>query len=405
MNTMRFIRNHPKGIVLFIFLVALALRLGWLGYYEGRFSAADTDNYTDIAVSILEGKGYSYGDEPTAFVVPLYPLFLAGIFGLFGENLLAVQLVQVLLSALTVVLVYLIARRLFDPSAGVIAALIAAAHPWLVFWSGYILTETLFVFLFTAAILAYAHLMKNSSLWKALASGVLFGLVALCRPVGLLVALVLIVVWPLLAPKSLRRWSALGVFLISMALVLSPWVIRNYLVFHRFIPVSAGAGDTLYLGNNPKASILANEMSDPMFPPGMGRIDKSHYVQKLALKYIVENPGRFVQLALQRLYYYWSPEFPTYSIKHKVFNYLGYLPLYLAALWGLFSLRQWREVLLFLVIFGVFTLVHMITIVDWDQRYRLPLQSFLAVLAGGGVAQVVRRLQARSDLPESERTR
>jgi len=405
MKIIRFARSHPRGTIFFLFLLALILRLGWLGFFEGRFTAADTDDYTDIAVNILQGKGYGYEGGPTAFVVPLYPFFLTGIFGLFGENLLAVQLVQMLLSALTVVLVYLIARRLFDPSAGVIAALIAAVHPWLIFWSGYVLTETLFVFLLTAAILAYVYLVKKPSLWKALGSGILLGLSALCRPVGLQVALALIFVWLLLAPKSSRRWPVLGILLVSMSLILSPWIIRNYLVFHKFVPVSSASGAVLYLGNNPKATILANDMPDPLFPPGMDEIESSYYLQKLALKYIIENPGRFFVLALKRLYYYWSPEFPTYSIKHKVFNCLLYLPLYLAALWGLFSLRQWRQVLLFLAIFGVFTLVHMITIVDWDQRYRLPLQPFLAVLAGAGVAQVIRRLQARSDLPESERTR
>ena len=97
-----------------------------------------------------------------------------------------------------------------------------------------------------------------------------------------------------------------------MALVLSPWIVRNYLVFHRFVPVSDAAGFALYVGNNPKATILINETPDPQFPPGMSEIDRGYYVRKFALKFIVANPRRFVQLALQRLYYYWSPEFPTY---------------------------------------------------------------------------------------------
>ena len=67
---------------------------------------------------------------------------------------------------------------------------------------------------------------------------------------------------------------------------------------------------------------------------------------------------------------------------------------------GLFDLRRERYVWLFLAIFGVFTLMHMVTIVDWDQRYRLPLQPFLIALAGVSVAQSIRLLKVKLDLPK-----
>lgn len=395
-----FLEEHQTGTVVLLFLLALAVRLGWLGLWG--FQAGDTALYIGIGRSIAEGEGFSFNGQPTAFVTPLYPVFLAFLFRLVGENLLIVQLVQVVLSALTVVLVYLLSRHLFSffggATAGAIAGLIVALHPWLIFWSGYILTETLFVFLFTGAVLSFIYAMTSPSLLRWLTSGALLGLATLCRPMAFGLFLLALVLWPILFPRSSlrQRYTALGVFLISCFIVLAPWGVRNYLTFQAVVPFSTEAGTVFYSGNNPLVSSLGGGTHglDFELPPeaeGMDEIERNSFMRNLAFQYIREHPRRFISNATRRLYLYWSPEFPTYSLRHNLGNYFMYLPFYAAALWGLLITfrEQWRPALLLALIFGYFTALHMITIVDWDQRFRLPLQPFLSGLAGVGLAHLV----------------
>ena len=72
-----FSEEHQSRTVLMLFLLDLALRLGCIGLYCGGFLAGDTGLYVGIARSLVEGEGFSYEGRPTAFVMPLYPLFLA----------------------------------------------------------------------------------------------------------------------------------------------------------------------------------------------------------------------------------------------------------------------------------------------------------------------------------------
>jgi hypothetical protein len=225
------------------------------------FLASDEDDdgpfYENLAVNVLEHGVYSASQKPpykpTFVRMPGYPLFLAGMYALWGRgNDWAVRVAQTLVHTGTVALLALLAW-LWEPGperrrwAALAAFGLAAVCPFLVIYAGCILTETLAMFLLVAmvvsATLAWRWPGLAAGVWWALA-GLLGGLGVLQRPdFGLFVAALGLT---LLLGAVLRAWhpdrgarravlpSALAygvVFSAAFALAVSPWMIRNALVF------------------------------------------------------------------------------------------------------------------------------------------------------------------------------
>jgi len=225
--------------------------------------------------------------------------------------------------------------------------------------------------------------------------GVSFGLASLCRPLGLVIFVSLLIASPLLFRQLRRNLRYLAVAALLLLVVMSPWIVRNYLVFGQFIPTSLEQGYSLYVGNNPNASLRYGvpEPGRAFLPAevnGMTESQMNSYLQGLALSYIIQNPTRFAELVIVRFYLFWSPIYPTYSFLHDLINCVLYLALYFAAVVGLNRLykRERPGFWFFFALLAVPTLVQSITIVDLDQRFRLPLQPFLAILAAYGLDSI-----------------
>jgi len=384
-------RKHLLIVVPF----GLAMRLSSIVLFRSYFRAADTALYVALARSIIGGHGYAMLGHQSAFYPPLYPLFLASIFLFAGENLLPVQVAQAFLSAAAIPVVYYLGRVMFDNWVAFWSAAILAIHPWIIYWSGFVLTDTLFLTILTLAVLSFAFFMKTPTFSNAVVSGVLFGLAALCRPQGLLIFVGGMAVWLILFRHIHRKYRLLLPVTVAFLLVISPWIIRNYLVFDTLVIADTSGGLDLYLGNNPAVSFTFG-YSDPSQLPvlpatcGPSEPKTDTCFRNLALQYIYQNPISFTQLAARRSYLFWSPTYPTYSLVHNILNTVFYLPLYFGALVGFIELArgspsQKRFVWLFLTTVLLVTLTHAATVVDLDQRYRLPLQPFLALLAGSGL--------------------
>jgi 4-amino-4-deoxy-L-arabinose transferase-like glycosyltransferase len=381
--------------VALFFILGFCLRLFAVLFFQGQFNASDTLEYVAIADNILGGKGYSINGHLTVLVTPVYPLLIATIFLISMNNLMMVQLLQIFVGAATVSIIYLLARKLFRPRIAFWAALIVSVHPWVIYWTGFVLTETVFLFLLCLSALLFLEMMKTPSLRAAVGVGVSFGLASLCRPLGLVIFVSLLIASPLLFRQLRRNLRYLAVAALLLLVVMSPWIVRNYLVFGQFIPTSLEQGYSLYVGNNPNASLRYGvpEPGRAFLPAevnGMTESQMNSYLQGLALSYIIQNPTRFAELVIVRFYLFWSPIYPTYSFLHDLINCVLYLALYFAAVVGLNRLykRERPGFWFFFALLAVPTLVQSITIVDLDQRFRLPLQPFLAILAAYGLDSI-----------------
>jgi 4-amino-4-deoxy-L-arabinose transferase-like glycosyltransferase len=267
-------RTKPSGkrngilVYVLLLIVAFSFRVA-----VARFLANDTPDdgkvYAQIARNLLEQHVYSHETEapyaPTLIRLPGYPLLLAGVYSLFGHtDNAAVRTVQALIDTATCGLIALVAFQ-WEPDkkrkrASSIAALaLAAVCPFTTIYVATILTEIPTMFLAIAVTLTATLALKannqKTTLWLWLAAGLLAGVAVLFRPDSGLFALAIgitLVIGTLGRAGDVKlstkreeilfrtaRASYLGaVFSLAFCLVLVPWAVRNYRVFHFFQPLA-----------------------------------------------------------------------------------------------------------------------------------------------------------------------
>ena len=248
-------------IVLSLIVLATAFRLG-VGHWLPNDSAGDSIVYEQIARNVLEHHVYSHLDEapfsPTYVRLPGYPLFLAGIYAVFGHtNNTAVRIVQALIDTGTCVLVAWLAW-LWQPDerrkvrTAIVALALAAINPFTTIYAATILTEVPATFLIIAACIATTFAFREDKFerelrWWALA-GLLTGIDVLFRPeVGLVTAAIGVVVLVKMLRRQAHRLprtiAAGAVLSIAFILVLTPWTIRNWRTLHVFQPLAPPNGN------------------------------------------------------------------------------------------------------------------------------------------------------------------
>jgi 4-amino-4-deoxy-L-arabinose transferase-like glycosyltransferase len=251
---LRSLVSGERGWLLLIFGIALVIRVVYALPHAKIPTGNDMGVYHQLAVGLLTGEGYVSKLEPhfLSWRAPGYPFFLASIYGLVGQHAGVVVAIQCALGALTSVLVARIARVPFGAKVAVVSGLICALNPQMIHWSGELLTETLFTFLFALAILLCIGLRESSGWGRAVAIGLVLGYGTLVRP-NLLLFVPLASLYALLfAGGDLRRRSilAIGIPLLA-ALVLLPWTVRNYRVHGELVPVASIGGVSLFVGIPP----------------------------------------------------------------------------------------------------------------------------------------------------------
>lgn len=211
---------------------------------------ADAVFYFGTARNVASGLGYVLPDgRLLGSVPPAFPLFLAGVFKVFGIGLGQAVAAQVVVGAATTVLVYYLARHYFGNKTALIAAAIFAVHPVYVWTSRVVLSETLATFLLAAALLAYARASRGSPAF-ALVTGLLLAATALCRSSFFVVALALtagLAFYRMGGPAARVRAVALAAA--AFVALTGLWTYRNYRVFGAFVPSTLNAGQILYEGN------------------------------------------------------------------------------------------------------------------------------------------------------------
>ena len=242
-----------------MFLIALGLRVGyaWLATGPHALPYSDAADYDSLAWRMATGHGFSLGPDsapyPTAFRPPVLPWIVSLLYAVAGHRFFAGVLLQCVIGALVPLLLLELGRHLFSRSVGVIAGWLAAVHPLLVFFSGYLLTETVFVAAVLIAMLATVSWIKTPRPSRAAGAGVLWGVAALTRPTALLLPpLVALWTWAplglIVTPRDRVRQIAL--LLAGLAIAIAPWTVRNAIALRAFVPVTTGGGHALLDSNN-----------------------------------------------------------------------------------------------------------------------------------------------------------
>jgi 4-amino-4-deoxy-L-arabinose transferase-like glycosyltransferase len=225
------------------------------GLVDGR---EDPYAFSATAKSLLRGEGFEGWGMFLHRRAPLYPLVIAGLYGVFGEHALVVQLAQCVCFGGVVALAYDLGRRMFGPRTGQIAALLCLFHPALLRYVPDFHLEALFTFLWTLTVWQSVRLVEKPSLGRGACFGVLLGVTSLTKAVLLMypvvfAALWLLVLWQREAPSHrwvamLRPSAALAVAAVLMLATIAPWTYRNYRVSGHFVPITTGASDAFLRG-------------------------------------------------------------------------------------------------------------------------------------------------------------
>ncbi|MBW4043892.1 MAG: glycosyltransferase family 39 protein [Acidobacteria bacterium] len=402
-----------------IFWVALIVRLAYITLAH-TYRLKPYDHYFSFGwemgrIGRALATGYGYADPfrghtgPTAWVTPLYPLLMGGVFKLTGVFtplsawiLLAIDSV---FSALMVRTTWEIGARVFNTRvarwSGWLWALYPAAMQYAVRW---IWEMTLSAFLLSwVYVLALrmcniggppeeAATAASPRRWAIF--GLLWGLIALSNA-SLLVFLPACGLWVLigaLRSGSRARQQAVGVVLASFLCLacIAPWTYRNWRVFHQFIPMRANFGAELYMGNGPGSVGLLMEYYHPFQDATqlrlyreMGEVAYAKMRGRMAEGIIKADPAHFAGVTLRRIYFFWSGVLHT-SSDHRWEEYgrdLNFQFISIAGLLGL-ALALYRKVPgAWLFAWAFITLPFIYYFVTVAARFRHPLEPLITVLA------------------------
>ncbi|HKS08184.1 MAG TPA: glycosyltransferase family 39 protein [Pyrinomonadaceae bacterium] len=251
-----------------VYALLLLVALGFRLFIALRLPNDEPDDgrvYAQIAINVLEQHTFSHENQPpyvpSLIRLPGYPLFLAGVYKLFGHgNNTAVRVVQAGIDTLTCVLVALVAFEWTDEErkhrAALIAFGLAAVCPFTAIYVATVLTEVPTNFLAVATVLTVTLAFKATNnrdvtdrrkivLWWVV-SGLIAGLAVLFRPdSGLFAAAIggTLVLWALWKRRVKTFFVSAVLFSVAFCVVLVPWTIRNYRVFHLFQPLSPTHGE------------------------------------------------------------------------------------------------------------------------------------------------------------------
>ena len=201
--------------------------------------------YDPGARGIMSGDGFTDQDgNLTAYVGPGYSFFVATIFSIFGINLIALRVVQIFVDVATCFFTGLIGKKLFGKKIGQISMMTYAIYPFAFYQSGLLISEVLCTFLtaisFYLILKAYSFDSSNHASKKTIIliflSAIFLGLSSLVRP-NTLPLIVSFGIFLFFSAKKPFKESL--IFLSGVSIVVLPWIIRNYLLFDQFIPISS----------------------------------------------------------------------------------------------------------------------------------------------------------------------
>ena len=428
-----------RGILAAILVTSLALKLFLLVPAHYTLPKFDSLSYVSVASRLV------YTGEIKTLRAPGYPLFLAGVFEAgqrFGvevplraelmarrpevgfDALDLARLAQVLLSTLSVGLLFWLTLRFFDQRTALAAAAIFAFYPQLVGFSHLLWSETLFLFLLLAALCAAVAVSRRPTLIRAIACGLLVGLCALTRQIGLVVSVLLALwVWADIATAGAGiglAWSTVRAmlanrsgFFAALAIVVAtmipivPWALHNLDEHGQVVLISATGGAGLLFGATDDPVRVLREADGRNL--AFRNLERDRIAGEVAREIIARDPGAWLWRCLTHnlpalfqpvfdgpikhlLWIDWGyREQPAWLVRALVVLLCGsYAALLVAATCGVWATSERRYTVLFLLLLAGWLASHLFIL--GVTRHRLPLEMLAAVPAGFAVTRSPREL-------------
>jgi 4-amino-4-deoxy-L-arabinose transferase-like glycosyltransferase len=390
----------------YVLAVARTIRVGGdaFAFHVLGNLLADGHGYIRPYDYVFSGRALKTAEHP-----PLYPLYLA-LFSKLGATSFAWHRVaSCLLGAATVAATGLLGRRIGGSAAGLASAAIAAVYPLMWVIDGSIMSESLYVLLIVMIALAALRLLEDPIGRRALALGALVGLATLTR--GEAILLIAVLAAPLAwraGPTWRKRFATMALICAGTAVVLAPWVARNWITFDRPVAVSNNTGTLLTGANCP------GTYGGPLL--GLWRIDcipaarsgneaaQAAMWRDDGLRYARRNAGRLPVVIATRVLRTWDLFRPRQQANYEISEgrnqraeqagIIVYYGLAVLAIGGIVLLRRRRDELLVLLAPAV--LVTIASVIGYGiTRFRAAAEPSIAVLAAVAICALAERRQAR----------
>lgn len=367
-----FFRGRIPCFLVALFLISLLARilLFWFYFHNIPPGAFDAKLYKEVAAIWLAGNVPTLAEAKARW---FYPLFLALHYRIFGTSDYPVLVTQAILSSCIVVITFLIALETVRRKGAYVASFMGVVYFNEMQWAFYILTDTLSLFLLSLVIYFFIRFSEKNSHRDLIAGGLILGLNTLIRPDSA-IFVPAILVWYIFhskLPKPLHTpWRVL---LLCLAVAIVLFILVGPYLTNLLFPLR----EVFSLGIQWETWQRQDRRGG--FP---SMYDKSW--QEIA-QFIVQHSDTYTRFAWEKFVATWLvPVRPGYGRLHAIINLIFY-PLVVFAI--IFTTIEWirgGEVnqRIFPLLLGLWlskTLFIMVTFIDWDFRYRLPVD-FIALI-------------------------
>jgi 4-amino-4-deoxy-L-arabinose transferase-like glycosyltransferase len=366
--------------IAFFLRIAVRATMGAEDFWQNGYTF-----YFDLARSLADGNGFAFpGGGPTAFRVPLYPMFLA-VVTLGNKSFTAVLVAQSAVGAATAFCAGLLGREMFGDRVGLAAAALTSVYPYYVVHDTALQETSLFTLLTLLSVFLLLRTSRTGSRSLAVGAGLGFGAATLARvtvaPVALLAPL-----WLLLPTEERFSWRDRAMVaclcLTAVLITLSPWLIRSHRITGAWT-LGTEFGAALWRGNNAKTfRYYPRESIDLSFGPAfdaLGADEKaeltalshdeiaaSDWYQQKGVAYIKAHPEEFVLNGFEKIMaaFGWLPS-PRGNMWRNMAYLVSYAPIMAVGLWGMWlDRRRWR---INMPIYWLFLSFAVITAVLWGH--------------------------------------
>lgn len=401
----------PRFYAILACIIALILGIIYISFFPQFRLPIDALEYDTLGWNLTQGNGYQIErGEPDITREPAYPIFLSFIYSIFGHRYSVVRLIQVVINALTCLIVYFIGKDIFGAKVGVIAALIVSIYPAFIVYTGHILTETLFTFLLAVSIFTLIKAIKQGLLRWYIITGLILGLAILCKAA--------LIVFPFVASGLIliilkeNKKKVLYVFCMIFAVLLTmlPWTVRNYKVFHAVIPIRTGSGFNLWFGSYLpwEGKNLAGEGGYPeirikfigteplkSLVKGLTPVEADKVLMQESIKNIKNNSAGYIKLSLKRIPRLWIHPIGEGLIRERskflsvVLVMLHYILLLLSLVGMVLALRNFKIFILALpmtLVVIYFTVIYSVTYAH--PRYHFPVLAYVILFSSSGLVSL-----------------
>ncbi len=316
-------KEREKIWVLAIFVFAFVLRLVYLLQIKNNphfFSPTMDPLYHDVWAQNIAGGNWVGGK--VFFRAPFYAYFLAVVYKIFGHNYIIPRLIQHVIGSFSCVLVYFLAKKLFNRKVAIVSGLIAASYGMLLYFEGELLLDSFLVFFDLLLILFLLKATESPKFYRWFFCGIILGFSAITRP-NILFFIPFVWLWIFLIFKQKMPFKKIltysASFLLGSILIISPVTLRNLIAGEDLVLIASQGGINFYIGNNKNSDGISaifykedwqyrdfQQMAEKETGESLKPSEISNFYYRKGIGFVSKNPSQALKLYVKKLYLFWN---------------------------------------------------------------------------------------------------